>query len=84
MHSELAESPRQFTCRGVLVVWWRCIHGAGSFDLFESQPIVSVSWKAKYHPRQILIDSMAPERRQARAQRACTYCRQRKVRPFHA
>ena len=29
------------------------------------------------------IDSMAPERRQVRAQRACTYCRQRKVRSFH-
>jgi hypothetical protein len=39
-----------------VAIWpvrWRCIHGAGSFDLFESQPIVSVSWKAKYHPRQM-------------------------------
>jgi hypothetical protein len=29
------------------------------------------------------IVSMAPERRQVRAQRACTYCRQRKVRSLH-
>jgi hypothetical protein len=42
--SELAELPRRITCRGN--PRWRYSHGAGSFDLFESQPTISVSRKA--------------------------------------
>jgi hypothetical protein len=80
MTSELPWGFRTNTCRGNRAAHLALHPRCGQSRPLERKRIVSALRKAAYHPRKRPINSMAPERRQVRAQRACTYCRQRKVR----